>query len=53
MAKRPTTPERPPLPPMESMAGKALQAPRSLKPSEIKSLAGRVLSEGVKRKPTR
>lgn len=48
-----TTPERPPTKAMESRAGHGLQDPRSLKPKDVRSLSGRVLSEGVKRKPAR
>jgi hypothetical protein len=50
MAPRKTTPERPPKKSMESAAGKGLENPRSLKPKEVRSLAGRVLSEGKKPK---
>ena len=50
---RKTTPERPPPKSMESVAGKGLHNPKSLKSSDVKSLAGRVLSEGNKRKPTK
>ena len=45
-----TTPEKPPSKPELSLAGKAVSKPASITKSEIRTLGGRVLSEGVKRK---
>ncbi len=45
-----TTPEKPPTKPELSVAGKGTRDPRDLTRKETQSLAGRVLSEGNKRK---
>lgn len=45
-----TTPEKPPQKPMLSEAAKILSTSGRISREDAKSLAGRVLSEGVKRK---
>jgi hypothetical protein len=52
MTKR-VTPEKPPTKPELSVAGKGTRDPRALTEKEAQGLAGRVLSEGNKRKPSR
>jgi hypothetical protein len=47
---RKTTPEKPPTKQELSTAAKGTRDPPSLTPAEAQSLAGRVLSEGNKRK---
>lgn len=48
---RKTTPERPPTKAELSLAGKAVSKPSAVTKSQIRTLGGRVLSEGAKRKP--
>jgi hypothetical protein len=49
---RKMTPEKPPSKQELSTAGKGTRDPKALSPKQTQSLAGRVLSEGNKRKHT-